>query len=51
MLRCDPNFEYVQKRLTQKVSDGSQPSVTFDLSPSESAGFRPLERPVGQNLS
>jgi len=32
----------------EKVSDGSQPPVTFDLSLSESAGSRSLHRLVGQ---
>ena len=33
-------------RRTKKVSDGSQPPMTFDLSLSESAGSRSLDRLV-----
>jgi hypothetical protein len=35
---------------TQKVSDGSQPPMTFDLSLSESAGSRSLDRLVRSSL-
>ena len=33
-----------EKMTSEKVSDGSQPPITFDLSLSESAGSRSLDR-------
>jgi hypothetical protein len=47
MKRCDlPRRGMCRKRLTFRVRDGSQPPMTFDLSP-ELNGWLPFAAPIG----
>ncbi len=50
---CDGHGVYHEmvERPNVKVSDGSQPPLTFDLSPRESAGSRSLHRLVVLSIS